>query len=1057
MYPLGRRRKSRVPLTALFLSALIGVSLLVVEGAPGASAAPTEAAGGAVELGGADLEAFRVAARDQCAERLGEAPAGVSSCVIAGAETPAEALRSGSAQSRSSAASLSPPAGCPTGGGDRFVWCTMKPILYIQEADGAIVSEASFALWRLMQASRNSWTFTEEWDLEYESGTTALPATADLVLACSPRCTKQESGAWVGFQPLPLTQGTLLGKDATLTNTGTDTASTTTPHRNTITLGATLNIQVVGGATTPLFPGIEDKQVRCDDENSGQGCVVPDFVPTLQLPIETFGPSAAFVRWAQQNLSGHWGLQGQGQPLTRIADDSIADANRGSICPGSYQPDPAVPNGSCDEFPFAKSWQSGAQNGASGANCQQLTSVDHGNNVWEIKLYQDTFRPSAKCARASIESASNSLVGGALGGQTTSQRLLDRDGYWVNVTGPTCPAALCQSQEPAAALTALALGTANRRAPVAGLYDWSKAGYRGGAALPGAGDITGSAACQITPAELDSEFDVRPDDQVDDTAGLQSAIDNIKTSCSAGASYTSLSLITLPAGALDVSSEISVDADYLIIRGAGSDPVTGTRLRYYPDENTRYDALTADGADWDEDGMEIGPGKGGWLWPGRGLFRVQSRGVHADYATDYASAPQNRKDIFEGTVNVHWKAGVKLREKPGDTGFAARTGDTVVYLASNAPMSRFSVGALVNIRAANSMNFYSTQQALPTDHPLQNLHMRQQIFRISAVNTSSKTITIDKPLEYDVPVTSISDGSAAIDGATYDSKASPITDPVVGVGLENLSFTQLEPFDPADAVHNYGNIDPAGEMHGIVFKWAADSWVRNVRAEMTGSHPIVTEEAKNLSIVNNYLDGSWNKGKGGNGYFRGSRVWDSVYAGNTTRNLRHFTFQWSASGNVAIGNSFDSDLNLHGGWERNNLLELNNVAVPFEHASSSCASNCGDEGGSAPDDSQWYPIWWAAGQKAVKWSGSSGPRNVFFNNGLTKQLGSPSGPYLDYYPDRHRIYQFGWSGSAWSHLDVNGTPIADWAHNEEQDYTGGHGVYDTMTDPGESLFLSSIQ
>ena len=58
------------------------------------------------------------------------------------------------------------------------------------------------------------------------------------------------------------------------------------------------------------------------------------------------------------------------------------------------------------------------------------------------------------------------------------------------------------------------------------------------------------------------------------------------------------------------------------------------------------------------------------------------------------------------------------------------------------------------------------------------------------------------------------------------------------------------------------------------------------------------------------------KGKGGNGYFRGSRVWDSVYAGNTTRDLRHFTFQWSSSGNVAIANSFDSDLNLHGGFER---------------------------------------------------------------------------------------------------------------------------------------------
>ena len=52
---------------------------------------------------------------------------------------------------------------------------------------------------------------------------------------------------------------------------------------------------------------------------------------------------------------------------------------------------------------------------------------------------------------------------------------------------------------------------------------------------------------------------------------------------------------------------------------------------------------------------------------------------------------------------------------------------------------------------------------------------------------------------------------------------------------------------------------------------------------MTGSHPIATENARWLTIQNNYFDGSWNKGAGGNGYMRGSRVWDSVYYNNTLR------------------------------------------------------------------------------------------------------------------------------------------------------------------------------
>ena len=574
------------------------------------------------------------------------------------------------------------------------------------------------------------------------------------------------------------------------------------------------------------------------------------------------------------------------------------------------------------------------------------------------------------------------------------------------------------------ALTSLNLAASNRRAPISGLYDWSRAGYRGGANLPGASETNPNGTCQITAAELDSQYGVRAGDSTDDTGGIQAAIDAIKSGCSPTASYTSLSLITLPAGTLIVSREIHVDADYLILRGSGSGP-GGTSIVYRPDANTAYDTLTADGSDWDEDGMTFGQGKGGWLWPGRGLFRVQSRGVHSSYAADYAAAPANRKDIFEGTVNVHWKVGVAVRAKPGDTGFAARAGDSTIYLASSGSLANLTVGGFVNVRVANSVGFYAQQNITADDGTLLNQHMRQQIFTITAVDTTNRTVTVDKPLEYDVPVESTSDGSAPIDGVVYATKVSPLVDPVVGVGFENLSFTQDMPgLTPAAAVDNYGNMAPAYEMHGIVFKWAANSWVKGVRTFMTGSHPIVTEEAYHLQIVNNELDGAWNKGKGGNGYFRGSRVWDSLYAGNTSRNLRHFTFQWSASGNVVIGNSFDSDINLHGGWERNNLFELNTVTVKYAHRSGSCTANCGEEGGGAPDASTWFPIWWAAGQKAVKWSGSSGPRNVFFNNAMTKQVTSGAA-FTPYYPDAHRVYQFGWTGTAWHHLDVAGTPIAN--------------------------------
>ncbi|MFK4084811.1 discoidin domain-containing protein [Kribbella sp. NPDC020789] len=602
------------------------------------------------------------------------------------------------------------------------------------------------------------------------------------------------------------------------------------------------------------------------------------------------------------------------------------------------------------------------------------------------------------------------------------------------------------------------LTSANRRAPIAGLPDWSKAGYRGGAPLPGPADINPDPNCQITADELASQYNVRADGS-DATTGLQAAIDAIRTQCTPSAGYTKLSQITLPEGRITVTRQLGLDASYLLLRGAGQGR---TVLVFRPDTNTRYDTLTADGSDWDEDGMTSGSsGKGGWLWPGRGLLRVQTREVAPKYAADYASAPANRKDIFEGSINQHWASGVPLRE-------GSAIGTTQIKLATNANMALFQPGNYLWVGAANTAKFYQ-QQTVTDASKYTNLHMRQQIFQITAVDATGRNLTIDKPLEFDLPLNSTADGSAAIDGTVYPSRVTPLK-PVLGVGIEDLTITQdmtgmpklaggTYDLNKADAVHNYGNMAPEYQMHGIVLKWAVNAWVRHVSTEMTGSHPIVTESAKNIQVQESSLDGAWNKGKGGNGYLRGSRVWDSLYAYNTTRNLRHFTFQWSASDNVAIGNNFDSDLNVHGGWERRNLFENNTVKVPFEHSSKNCRSNCGDEGGDVPDDSTWWPIWWAAGPKAVKWSGSSGPQNVVYNNDLSKQT-TVNGAYQSYYPDRQRLYQFGSNSadpSKFQHLAVNGTTIADWAGEETADYTVPNGgVNASRTDASGSLFLRSL-
>ncbi|MEU3353075.1 endonuclease/exonuclease/phosphatase family protein [Streptomyces sp. NPDC037389] len=625
------------------------------------------------------------------------------------------------------------------------------------------------------------------------------------------------------------------------------------------------------------------------------------------------------------------------------------------------------------------------------------------------------------------------------------------------------------------------LSKSNRRAPMAGLPDWSRAGYHGGETLPGAASRTTNAACHITPLELETRFKVKPDDGQDDTEGLQKAIDHIRTACTPNAAPGRLSVIELPKGVLNVSKQLSVDASYLVIRGQGADPKNGSRIVFRPDESTRYDTLNEKGERWEQAGMrhecklKLGSyiGTGGWIWPGRGLFRVQTREVAEKYTRvcDYPSKiPENRRDLFEGSINQHWDSGVTVSGAAADANYAARQGDRVIQVDPQATMGVFKPGGYLWVGAANSLKFYQSQEipASVEDPKIQNLHMRQQVFTITAVDPAKHTVTIDKPLEFDLPVNSTSDGSPPLEleDKPYASKVTPLK-MITDVGFEDFSFTQdinglpklkggTYQLTPTDAVNNYGNMAPEYAMHGIVFKWASDSWVRGVRADMTGSHPVVTEVAKNIQIERNVFDGAWNKGKGGNGYLRGSRVWDSLYAFNTSRNLRHFTFQWSASGNVALGNDFDSDLNLHGGWERRNLFENNTVRVPYDHRSGKCTANCGGEGG-AGDKGTWWPIYWTAGAKGIGWSGATGPQNIFFRNNLIKQAkaGGPFEPYQPY-TDTSRVYQFGSAAgdpSIFQHLKGAAGPIQDWADNERGDYTRGDGVNASRTDSGTSLFL----
>lgn len=197
-------------------------------------------------------------------------------------------------------------------------------------------------------------------------------------------------------------------------------------------------------------------QYRCDNALTGikgPGCVFREFTPTLTVSRREFGAAAALIQWAQVNMSAHWGWQGHGKPLKRLAGRAAIDANRGVICETDFQPFPpwVAEHGtlevkdSCDEFPFAATYESGAMRPfgvKTGAACQQVKAVktsDTGSpaQIWNaVRPFSKFIRHAAKCVRGHIPITLNVELGrDGYRAFIGSERLLDTDPFWLAVTG----------------------------------------------------------------------------------------------------------------------------------------------------------------------------------------------------------------------------------------------------------------------------------------------------------------------------------------------------------------------------------------------------------------------------------------------------------------------------------------------------------------------------------------------------------------------------------------------------------------------------------------------
>lgn len=306
---------------------------------------------------------------------------------------------------------------CPGTGSnyDRYTGClkTSTPMNFAVEADGTTY-RASFNVVHQVQLYPNESSIDErltitpvfidpalgDITLEWRSNCTTVPTTSP---PPPNQCEDVGSVQWAGTPSWAADGVDLHPVTAGIGHFWTGTAGVSTQ-----TLTSLLTaITPLGGATTQWSD--TDLAPRCDNimgqDNPKPGCVFPSFTPTLTLNTAA-RPAAAALYWLlEEKLATHPGSKTYDKPLTRQADEAVAKANRAVICDSTFIPHPTGTSDdpSCDEYPFAKSRQSGAGSVSSGQECANFYAEKSGSR-WQLKYDTNFPLPAWQevCGRGSI-------------------------------------------------------------------------------------------------------------------------------------------------------------------------------------------------------------------------------------------------------------------------------------------------------------------------------------------------------------------------------------------------------------------------------------------------------------------------------------------------------------------------------------------------------------------------------------------------------------------------------------------------------------------------------
>jgi len=449
------------------------------------------------------------------------------------------------------------------------------------------------------------------------------------------------------------------------------------------------------------------------------------------------------------------------------------------------------------------------------------------------------------------------------------------------------------------------------------------------------------------------DFGAVPDDGIDDSPALQTAIDELESDGGG--------VLLIPAGTFDLDRPILVTHNEVVIRGAGSGK---THLR----SHFSMRGLDPELRGFDSGGS-IGPSTFFYVWADpEDLVRVQIRAgdemVHTTerpglwetqiefrypgtvLTENIASGPIDlvaevtyrdgsvrsvtaRVNVTDEAIpadRAHGSLGMITFRGQGPIGeriaLAAdgKRGDTHLILA---PDHGFKTGDHVYLHAPTTPEWNAM-----TRNAHRGGNYRSNQYEIASVD--GDRVEISEPLRLDFPLMA---------GAHVQKIA-----PMVRSGIEDLSLEQVE----------------EAKLHGIVFEYGWECWGRGIEVVRAGYKPLYMPHSKRSEVRDSVFDRVWSN-SGGSGYIGWEHSFDCLMENVTTYDMRHApVVQWASSGNVIRKSQFhNSDAQWHAGWTNENLFEELIVTAS-------------QDGGSYGNGG------WASGPEDTG-HGPNGPRNVIYN------------------------------------------------------------------------------